>query len=189
MSTPGLITPDASLNEALWRITGMSGRVLDANGNLMHEAVTVDATTQVDRIAVSMPGRRSNGQKPGRLTREGTLSIVKMDSAWEMSVYNWIAQSEEQLRRNRGTALALMSPFSIVLSHDDEMALGYEQWQLDGCLIWALPMGVNIGDDLVTREFPLTWEKETPLHAFTRTGQVDQNGVPAIRYVGALDAA
>jgi hypothetical protein len=75
----------------------------------------------------------------------------------------------------------------VILEHDDEMALGYEQWQLDGCLVWALPMGVNVGDDLVTREFPLTWERETPLHAFRRTGSVDANGFPAIRYVGALD--
>lgn len=189
MSTPGTISPGATLNDALWRVSGMSGRVLDLQGNLMHEAVTVDATTQIDRISVTMPGRRSNGHKPGRITREGTISIQKLDTAWEMSVYAWVEQSEDQLRKNRGTPQALMRPFSVILEHDDEMALGYEQWQLDGCLVWALPMGVNIGDDLVTREFPLTWERETPLHAFQRTGQVDATGFPAIRYVGALDAA
>jgi hypothetical protein len=112
MSTPGIITPDATLNESLWRISGMAGRVLDLQGNLLHEAVTVDATTQIDRISVTMPGRRSNGHKPGRITREGTISIQKLDTAWEMDVYAWVSQSEDQLRKNRGTTNALMKPFS-----------------------------------------------------------------------------
>lgn len=186
-SRPGIITPDVSLNDALWRIGGMAGRVLDLNGNLMHEAVTVEATAQLDRINVPIAGSDRTGHKPGRVTREGTLSVQKLDSAWEMSIYQWLSQTQEQRRAARGTPQALMRPFSIILEHDDEGALGWEQWQLDGCLIWALPLGVNIGDELVQREFPLTWERETPLHAFERTGAIDANGLPAVRYVGHLD--
>jgi hypothetical protein len=186
-SAPGIITPDVSLNESLWRIGGMSGRVLDLKGNLMHEVVTVDATAQIDRIAVPLAGTNRTGSKPGRITREGTITIQKLDTAWEMSVYRWLSQTMEQRAANRGNPQALMRPFSVILEHDDEGALGYEQWQLDGCLIWALPIGMNIGDDVVQREFPLSWERETPLHAFERTGAVDQNGLPAIRYTGYLD--
>jgi hypothetical protein len=186
-SRPGVITPDVNLNESLWRFSGQSGRALDLNGNLLHEVVTVDATVQVDRVNVPLAGSRRTGHKPGRLTREGTLTVQKLDTAWEMSIYNWLSQTAEQLRQNRGTALAFMRPFSVILDHSDETALGYEQWQLDGCLIWALPMGMNIGDDIVQREFPLTWEAERPLHAFQRTGAVDANGVPAVTYVGYLD--
>lgn len=190
MSTrPGIITPDASVNDALWRIGGMHGRVLDLSGNVLHETITLEATTQVDRINVPIVGTGRQGHKPGRETREGTMAIQKLDSAWEMSLYRWLSQSLDQRRRNRGRPEALMRPFSVIIEHDDPGALGYEQWQLDGCLVWALPMGMNVGDDLVQRELPLTWERETPLHAFERTGAVDQDGLPAIRYVGYLDAA
>ncbi|HTE59507.1 MAG TPA: phage tail tube protein [Solirubrobacteraceae bacterium] len=190
MSTPpGTISlaPDVMLNDALWRVGGMHGRVLDLNGNVLHEAVEVSANVEIDRINVPLVGTSTTGYKPGRETREGSITITKLDTAWEMNIYRWLSQSLEQRRQNRGTPEALMRPFSVILEHNDPSALGIEQWQLDGCLIWALRLGINIGDELVQREFPLTWSRETPLHAFERTGGVAATGLPAVTLVGALD--
>jgi hypothetical protein len=188
MSTPpGVITPDLSLNDALWRVGGMHGRVLDLNGNVLHEAIALEASVAIDRINVPIVGTSRTGHKPGRETREGTMTVQKLDTAWEMSVWRWLSQSLDQRRQRRGTPEALMRPFSVILEHNDPGALGYEQWQLDGCLVWSMPLGINTGDELVQRELPLTWERETPLHAYERTGAVDENGLPAVRYVGYLD--
>jgi hypothetical protein len=45
---------------------------------------------------------------------------------------------------------------------------------LENCQIWRMPLGFSITDDIIDREFPLTWENERPLDAFsvTSTGQV-----------------
>jgi hypothetical protein len=59
-----------------------------------------------------------------------------------------------------------MIPFQLVLQYDDPDALGKEQWQLNGCLLWRLPFGFSITDDLVDREIPFTWETEQPIYAF-----------------------
>lgn len=183
------IQSNAMLNEALWRYGGMHGRVLDLNGNLLHEAIEVSAEVQVDRINVALAGTTRTGYKPGRETREGSITVQKLDTAWEMNLYRWTSMTADQRRNARGSALALMRPFSLIIEHADPGALGYEQWQLDGCLIWSYNIGMNIGDDIRQNQYPLTWERETPLHAFERTGALDADGLPAVRYVGALDAA
>lgn len=178
------IAPNVNLNEALWRVGGMHGRAMDLNGNLIHEAIEVQAEVAIDRLTVQMAGTARQGHKPGRETREGTLNVQKLDTAWEMSVWRWLTARETS---PAGTA-AMMSPFSVIIQHADPGALGYEQWQLDGCLVWSLPLGFNIGDDIRQLSLPLTWERETPLHAYERTGALDANGMPAVKYVGALDA-
>ena len=69
---------------------------------------------------------------------------------------------------------------------DDPEALGIERWQLDGCRIWRLPIGFNIGDELLEREYPLTWENERPLTAFrTKAGA----GEPAAEYLSDAELA
>lgn len=183
------IQSNAMLNEALWRVGGMHGRVLDLNGNLLHEAVEVAAEVQINRISVPIAGSSRTGYKPGRETREGSITVQKLDTAWEMNVYQWLTQTLDDRRLRRGTPEALMRPFSLIIEHADPGALGYEQWQLDGCLVWSLQLGMNIGDDVRQMQLPLTWERETPLHAYQRTGQLTAEGLPAVNYVGALDAA
>jgi hypothetical protein len=66
------------------------------------------------------------------------------------------------------------------LEFDDPDALGYEAWQLDGVVIWRLPLGFSITDDLVNREFPITWESERPVAHFERTGTLAPTGLPAV---------
>jgi hypothetical protein len=181
------VQSNVMLNEALWRFGGMHGRVLDLNGNLLHEAIEVAAEVQINRISVPLAGTSRTGYKPGRETREGSITVQKLDTAWEMNVYRWLSQSLEQKEAQRGTSNALMRPFSLIIQHADPGALGYEQWQLDGCLVWSMQIGMNIGDDVRQMQLPLTWERETPLHAFERTGSLTDDGLPAIKYVGALD--
>jgi hypothetical protein len=188
---PGIVplTPqeNATLNEALWRIGGMHGRVLDANGNLLHEAISLAADVNIGKISVALAGTDRTGFKPGRQTREGTLTVQKLDTAWEMQVYKWMSLTLDEQREKRGTNEALMRPFSLMIEHDDPGALGLEKWQVDGCLIWQMGIAMNIGEELMQKQIPITWERETPLNAFVRTGSIEPNGLPAVRYVGALD--
>ena len=70
-----------------------------------------------------------------------------------------------------------MPTFDLKVEMDDPDAYGYEAWQLENCQIWRMPLGFSITDDILEREFPLTWENERPLNAFTydaKTGTVAQ---------------
>jgi len=170
-----------SVNEGLWRFGGMYGAAY-RNGKLLSEAVEVSGTVQINRLEVPLVGQTKTGYKPGRESREGTIRIQKIDAAWELEIYKYLSVNLEERRQKRDEGKPNLRPFQLQLEYDDPDALGAEVWQLDGCLMWAMPLGFNITDDIVEREFPLTWERETPLSAFERTGQVNSEGIPSVTY-------
>jgi hypothetical protein len=170
-----------SVNEGLWRFGGMYGAAY-RDGKLLSEAVEVSGTVAINRLDVPLVGQTKTGYKTGRETREGTIHIQKIDTTWELEIFNFLSQSLQQRRENRDKGLPNLRPFQLQLEYDDPDALGYEAWQLEGCLMWAMPVGFAVTTDIVEREFPLTWERETPLSAFFRTGQVNSEGIPSVSY-------
>jgi hypothetical protein len=165
-----------------WRFSGRWGSAWDSQGNMIAEMVAVAAPIEMGRIDVPLVGSMRAGHKQGPETREGTLRVQKVDTKWELFVYSLLSQSVDARRAARdGRGPALLDPeFTIVLKWDDPEALGVERWQLDGCRIWRLPLGFDINDDLVEREYPLTWELERPLTAFK---VANLGSTPASQYV------
>jgi hypothetical protein len=172
--------PVSSVNEGLYRFGGMYGAAY-RDQQLLAEAVEVTGAVEINRIEVPLVGQTKQGYKPGRESREGSIRIQKMDTKWELEIFQFLSQGLAQRRANRDAGVPSLRPFSLVLEYDDPDALGVERWQLDGCLIWRMPLGFSIGDDIVDREFPLTWEDERPLKAFRRTGTYT-NGIPDVEY-------
>lgn len=170
-------------NEGLFRITGMWGEARDASGRLLAEVTEVTATAEINRIEVPLVGTMRQGYKPGRITREGTFRVQKIDSKWELAVYEFISTTLSERRAARGTSESYLKPFSLIIGYDDPEALGVEKWRLDGCLLWRLPLGFNIGDDIRDLEFPFSYEQETPLSAFAQTGATNpETGLPGVTY-------
>lgn len=155
--------PDFS--DALSRIGGMYGSAW-RDGIMLAESIEVSGSVEVQRIDVPLVGQMRNGHKPGRESREGTLRVQKIDTKWELEIYQFLNQNLAQRRQNRGTAAATIREFTLKLALDDPDAGGYEAWQLNGCKIWRMPLGFAITDDTIDREYPLTWESETPLSTF-----------------------
>jgi hypothetical protein len=175
--------PDASAalpaNEGLLRFSGMYGEAY-RDGQFLMDVTEVSGNVAINRVEVPLVGKTKTGYKTGRETREGTLIVQKMDAKWEMEVYGFLSQSLAQRRANRDAGLPNLRPFTLLLEYDDPDALGREKWRLDGVLLWQMPLGFSIGDDLVSREFPITWESEAPIIAFEAiTGS---NGAPAASY-------
>jgi Phage tail tube protein len=175
-----------STNSGLWRVGGMHGSAW-RDGKQLAELVEVTATVEINRIEVPLVGAGQQGYKPGRESREGTIRVQKVDSSWEMEVYSFLSQGVAERRRLRGTDEAGLRPFQLSLEFDDPDALGYELWQLEGCLIWRMPLGFSITDDIIDREFPLTWESERPLAHFERTGELAPSGLPAVNQTGTYN--
>lgn len=168
-------------NEGLFRMGGMWGEARDASGLLLAEVTEVTATAEVNRIEVPIVGTTGQSYKPGRVSREGTFRVQKIDAKWELQVHAFVSANLAQRRAMRGTSESILKPFTLIVGYDDPDALGEEKWQLNGCMLWRLPLGFNIGDDIRDLEFPFTFESEQPLKAFVRTGQTNPaTGLPAI---------
>lgn len=173
MPTP---LPASNVSEGLYRFSGMYGSAW-RDGIQLSEVIEFTGAVEVAQIDVPLVGQTKMGHKPGRETRAGTLRIQKIDTKWEIEIWNLLSQNLRTRRHNRDAGIPNQRPFQLQIEYDDPDALGIEKWVLDGCLIWRLPLGFSIGDDVVEREFPITWEKETPLYAF-KAGN-SGNGTPS----------
>jgi hypothetical protein len=165
-------------NEGSYRFSGVWGSAWK-DTVMLAELVEVSAPVERGRIAVPIVGSQREGHKIGRETREGTMTVQKFDTYWEKFVYDQISQSVALRRAQRDAGTRLDFSFSLILMYDDPEALGVERWQLDGVQLWRLPLGFNIGDELVQREYPITWETETPLDAFRKSPGA---GIPQAQY-------
>lgn len=153
---------------ALRRFGGMWGSVW-RDSRMLTDVVQVTGTTARARMDIPLVGQQTVGRKPGRLSSEGSIVFQKVDTGWEIEVYNAITIDVDDLRRRRdaGEFGTLDGTFDIQLKHDDPHAFGKEVWKLTGCQIWQLDVGVNIADDFIQREIPLTYDKAEPIEGFT----------------------
>lgn len=137
------------------------------DGRMLTDTVQVTATTQRARIEVPLVGQQRVGYKPGRTSSEGSIAFQKIDTSWELEVYNALTVDVEELRAQRDVGnFATLGGFDLILKHDDPHAYGKETWKLQGCQIWQYDLGGSNADDFVQREIPLTFEKAVPLQTF-----------------------
>ena len=156
----------AGITDALRRMGGMYGSAW-RDGVQLSDAVEVSGAVEVNRIEVPLVGQTKQGYKAGRETREGTLRIQHIDARWELEIYEFLSTSLAARRARVGRPRRRSAPFDLKLEIDDPEAYGYEAWQLENVQIWRMPVGFSITDDILEREFPITWENERPLNAFT----------------------
>lgn len=156
---------------ALRRFGGMWGSAW-RDGSMLTDVVQVTGTTQRGRIEVPLVGRQRVGHKPGRLSSEGSIVFQKVDTGWELDVYNAMTIDVDELRRrrDRGEFGTLDGTFDLQLKNDDPHAFGKEVWILVGCQIWQLDVGINIADDFIQREVPLTYDEAIPQKTFRVQG-------------------
>lgn len=156
-----------SFPNALRRFGGMWGSAW-RDGRMLTDVVQVTGTTQRGRIEIPLVGRQRVGHKPGRLSSEGSIAFQKIDTGWELDVYNAMTMDVDALRRARdaGEYGTLDGTFDLLLKQDDPHAFGKEVWMLKGCQIWQLDVGINVTEDFIQREIPLTYDEAVPLRTF-----------------------
>jgi hypothetical protein len=158
------------------------------DGHVRAEITNVTATITIAKIEMPLVGTTRMGIKPGRETREGTFNVQKIDTHWENYIHQYMGMSVDDRRKLRGQPGGQMRSFSMQVYLDDPDALGYEVWQLNGCLIWDLPLGFNITDDVIDKAFSFGWETEQPLHTFEAIPDVldPTTQLPAVKLVDQL---
>jgi hypothetical protein len=151
---------------ALRRYGGMWGSAW-RDGRMLTDVVQVTGTTQRGRIEIPLVGRQTTGHKPGRMSSEGSIAFQKVDTGWELEVYNAMTLDVEALRAARDAGdFSQLGTFDLLLKHDDPHAYGKEVWRLKGCQIWQLDVGINVTDDFIQREIPLTYDEAVPVKTF-----------------------
>jgi hypothetical protein len=176
-------------SQGLYRISGMYGYAI-MDGFVRAEITNVVATITIAKVEIPLVGATRMGIKPGRETRDGTFNIQKIDTHWEKYIHGYMSQSLAQRRKARGTQAGSMRSFSLQVWLDDPDALGAEVWQLNGCMLWDLPLGFDITQDVIDRSLSFGWETEKPLQSFEIIeGQTNPvTGQPAIRYLDRLSS-
>lgn len=154
---------------ALRRMGGMWASVWDDTGSMLTDVVRVTATVARNRIEVPLVGQQKIGYKPGRISMEGSLAFQKVDTGWELRVYNAMTLDVDALRaaRDAGQFGELDGTFNLKLSQDDPHAFGKEVWQAIGCQLWQMELTVDTSEDFVQREIPLTLGDVKPIKTFT----------------------
>lgn len=178
------VTPPAS-NSSQDGLLVFSGAYGSAwrDGQQLADVTEASGTVEIAQTVIPLVGKTSQGLKPGRETRSGTMRVQKRDAKWDMEVYQFLSQSLAQRRAARDAGNPLLRPFSLILEYDDPYSLGRERWQLDGVMLWRLTLGFALATEAVEVEYPITWETERPIEAYTET--TGPGGVPVPNwYVG-----
>jgi hypothetical protein len=167
---------NAHFVQAIERFGGMYGSAFKDGIELL-DAIEVGGREDIQKMDMALVGQIRTGHKPGRVSADGTLRIQKFDSSWELFAGEFLNTPLSVRRANRGTAKAGLRYFDLKVQHDDPETGGKEVWQLEGCQIWSRSLGINITDEIIEREYPLTWENARPIETFTidrLTGQITQ---------------
>lgn len=170
---------NSAAQDGLFVMSGMFGSAW-RDGKKLADVIEASGAVEIGRIDVPLVGQTRLSHKPGRESREGVIRTQKRDARWEMEVYQFLSQSVDDRRAARDAGQPLLRPFSLILEYDDPYALGRERWQVDGVMVWRMPVGFSLGDDMVEREFPITWETERPLETFRK--DVGPGGVAVPNY-------
>lgn len=142
------------------RRSGLAGSVLIAS-KLQGEVVALEWGVEVEQIQVRIPGQYRMEVKPGGETRTGSFRVQDVHDKWALILYSFI-----QARRTGSKSAASLPEFDIVSKLDDIGAPQVTRWQLDGCQIFRMDGGWDQETDLLQRDIPFSYRRETPLDAF-----------------------
>lgn len=154
--------PRANLSPRARR-SGRAGKVF-IRGKFEGTVVAVTWTTEIEQVAVPIPGAWKTGTKPGGETRTGTFRYQDVDDHFALITWRFL-----DARRRGDRSAAAFPEFSIVTVLDDIGAPRPSRWQLDGCNLYQLDGGHEQETDLLVRDTPFSYDNERPVDAFEYT--------------------
>lgn len=157
MGYPG---PTGALKAKARRL-GRSGTVW-MDGNMLGEVVAVDWNTEIEQVAVTIPGNWQDEHKPGAENRAGTFRFQDVDDRWARMVWGFL----DARRRGDRAAAAEFPEFDIVTQIDDVGAPFPTRWALRGCNLFNYGKGFSQDENVLVRDTPFTFREDEPLDSF-----------------------
>lgn len=136
------------------------GGTAHRNGRMLGEVIAVEWDVEAERIDVLIAGGWRNEQVAGAETRNATLRMQDIDDRWRLESWRFF-----RARRN-GDYSVQPPEFDLVTKLAHSGAPSETRWQLLGCQTFSYSGGYSNEDDVLTRELPLSFRDDAPLHAF-----------------------
>jgi hypothetical protein len=151
-------------------------RIIDGNyGEIFHNGkYQGDFRDFTGRIAIErreIPRAGTTGvvYRRGRISRDGTLRIAKVDSRFEALLIDYANTSEEEKRIRRGQGIPTFPDTQLTIKLDDPDSWGSEIITIFGVKFWEIGIGFT-QNDMVERDIPVTWQREAMPKAIPRPG-------------------
>lgn len=150
------------------RIDGIYGEVWQ-EGQYQGDIMELQGSIQIEQRQIPRAGTTATVFRRGRVTRQGQLTLGKVDSRFEQLIIGWASYSVEDRRRLRSLGHNPWPDTWLTVKLDDPDSWGLEEIQLRGVKFWEISIGYGQGD-LITQSLPFTWESESLMQGIARPG-------------------
>jgi hypothetical protein len=159
------------------RVDGQWGEVWH-QGVYQGDILEITGRIAIERREIPRAGTNNVAFRRGRVSREGSFRVGKVDSRFEKFILDMAGISVQQRRAARDQAVDLFPETWFMVRIDDPDSWGAEELQLLGVRFWEIPIGFTMGD-LLEREIPFTWEEENLMKGIPRPGNHSGFTTPA----------
>ena len=169
-------------------------RAIDGNyGEIFYKGVyqgditDISGTVVIAKQEIPVAGTDRVVLRRGRVARDGTMTILKVDSRFEALILGYASLTPQERREKRGQGVAVFPGVSLIIKLADPESWGTEEIQLLGVKMWQTSLGFA-PNAMVTDAMPITWNHEQILNAIPRPGEeslLGELGVPAVLDPGA----
>lgn len=170
-------------------------RAIDGNyGEIFYKGIyqgditDVSGTVVVAKQEIPVAGTDRTVLRRGRVARDGTMTILKVDTRFEALILGYAGMTPQERREKRGQGVPVFPGVSIIIKLADPESWGTEELQLLGVKMWQTSIGFA-PNAMVTNSIPITWNNEKILNAIPRPGEeqlLQELGVPAQLDEGAI---
>jgi hypothetical protein len=150
------------------RVDGMYGEVWH-EGIYQGDILELSGRVAIERREIPVAGSDKVAFRRGRISREGSFRIGKVDSRFESVILGYAGLSVADRRNARAVGFDPFPETHFTVRLNDPDSWGVEELQLLGVKMWEIPIGYTMGD-LKELEIPFTWEKEQLLQGIARPG-------------------
>jgi hypothetical protein len=152
------VGPTANLPASARRL-GRGGTAY-RDGRMLGEVIAVEWDVEAEQIDVLIAGGWRNEAVAGAESRNATVRMQDIDDRWRLEAWRFFAA------RRRGDFSYAVPEFNLVTKLSSPGAPDETRWQLLGCQVFSYSGGYSNEDDVLTREMPMRFRDDAPLHAF-----------------------
>lgn len=182
---PNETTTVADLEERA--IDGNFGEIF-YNGIYQGDITDISGTVVIAKQEIPVAGTDRVVLRRGRVARDGTMTILKIDSRFEALILGYAGMTPQERRERRGAGIPVFHAVQLIIKLADPDSWGTEEIQLLGVKMWQTSLGFA-ANSMVTDAIPITWNNERILNAIPRPGEealLAELGVPAVLDEGAV---
>jgi hypothetical protein len=151
-------------------IDGNWGQIF-MNGHVQADLKGITGTVAIAQQALPRSGSNTQVYRRGRITRSGSVSLLKVDSRFESWMLKYANMTAQEMREARGKGEPVFQDLELLVKLADPESWGSEELMLFGIKFWELPIGFT-QNTMLERDLPMTWNTEHLVEGIARPGNL-----------------